>query len=109
MMPSSILIVARNLVRLFLTDRSIDVDPENWYKLGRTSKVHTRQWLSMTLGALADSFSPFYARTSRENGCAPMEVSPMLAYDPRWTTEDGNRVHDKVKFANLCVKILATS
>ncbi|MBL7905725.1 MAG: transaldolase [Bacteroidales bacterium] len=56
----------------------------------------------------ADLFRPVYDRTNGLDGFVSIEVSPLLAYDPRKTIEAAREIFDKTGRPNVFIKIPGT-
>src|SRR5690349_9243816 len=56
----------------------------------------------------ADLFAPIHERTAGVDGWVSLEVSPLLAYDPRATVEQAKVLHQKANRRNLLIKIPGT-
>lgn len=54
-------------------------------------------------------FQTIFTDTDGEDGYVSIEVSPMLAYDTRRTTEEAKRLCEMVNCPNICIKIPATT
>ena len=57
----------------------------------------------------ADLFAPIHERTAGVDGWVSLEVSPLLAYDPKATVEQAKVLHRKASRRNLLIKIPGTS
>ena len=57
----------------------------------------------------ADLFAPIHERTAGVDGWVSLEVSPLLAYDPKTTVEQAKVLHRKASRRNLLIKIPGTT
>jgi len=55
-----------------------------------------------------DLFAPIHERTAGVDGFVSLEVSPLLAYDPKATVEQAKVLHKKANRRNLFIKIPGT-
>jgi transaldolase len=60
------------------------------------------------LSRAADLFLPVHRRTATVDGWVSLEVSPLLAYDSKATTEEAKRLYQKAGKENLFIKIPGT-
>jgi len=56
----------------------------------------------------ADLFAPIHERTASVDGWVSLEVSPLLAYDPKATVAEARALHKKANRRNLFIKIPGT-
>jgi transaldolase len=77
-------------------------------KLGHSGEALFFELALEDLTQAADIFAPIHERTAGVDGWVSLEVSPLLAYDPKSTVAEAKTLHKKAKRPNLFIKIPGT-
>src|SRR5437762_5547085 len=88
--------------------RSYDSEISRLVRAGLSGEALFFELALEDLTRAADLFAPIHERTGGVDGWVSLEVSPLLAYDPKATVNEAKALHKKANRRNLFIKIPGT-